>query len=212
MKLLKEVLSKIHRLDDEPDQLDQPETQDGEELPVDVDLDDTEADQDTANDSNDNNNEDDVDLELGEDPAPQEDAALDDPAFSVGSTSGGSGGGGGSSPADTTGETDADGVPDDNTELDSIADQASEDPDKAGAIRTVKKAHLVFKRQTEDGTFEELWTYNVGTLKDELAIRKSILAGTDIPVGKSSSPDGTQEYTVWSAGNAELLHITGLPN
>lgn len=97
-------------------------------------------------------------------------------------------------------------------ELDGIVNQAVEDPDRAGLIRTVKNAHLVYKRKTEDGTFEELWMYNISSLRDELEVRKSILAGTDIPVNKTRSPDGEQTYSIWSAGNAELLHIEGLPN
>jgi hypothetical protein len=97
--------------------------------------------------------------------------------------------------------------------LDDMVDQAaSQDPDKQGLIRQVDRAHLVFKRQTEDGTYEELWIYNVGKLQDELEIRKAVLAGTDIPTNKKISPDGTQTYDIWSAGNAELLHIKGLPN
>lgn len=97
--------------------------------------------------------------------------------------------------------------------LDNLLGQAaSQDPDKQGLIRQVDKAHLVFKRQTEDGTYEELWIYNIGKLQDELQIRKAVLAGTDIPPGKTRSPDGLQTYDIWSAGNAEVLHVKGLPN
>lgn len=97
-------------------------------------------------------------------------------------------------------------------DLDDVVNQASDDPDKQGLIRTVKKAHLVFKRQSSNGTFEELWVYNLGTLRDELETRKAILAGTDIPTTKTKSPDGTQSYTIWTAGNVEMLHVIGLPN
>lgn len=86
-----------------------------------------------------------------------------------------------------------------------------EDPNRQGLIRTVKKAHLVYKRQTEEGTYEELWMYNTTSLRDEMAIRKSILSGTDIPVNRTSSPDGEQEYETWTAGNAEMMLIRGLP-
>lgn len=99
-----------------------------------------------------------------------------------------------------------------NPELDGAAEDAAEDPDRAGLIRAIPKAHLVYKRETEDGTFEELWIYNVDTLRDELAVRKAILAGTDIPVNKTKSPDGSQEYSMWTAGNAEMLLVTGLTN
>lgn len=98
-------------------------------------------------------------------------------------------------------------------ELDQIVDQAaSQDPDRQGVIRVVKNAHLVYKRQNEDGGYDELWIYNVGKLQDELEIRKAILAGTDIPPNKRASPDNQQKYEIWSAGNAEVLKITGLPN
>ena len=97
-------------------------------------------------------------------------------------------------------------------ELDGIADDASDDPDRQGLIRTVKGAHLVYKRDTEEGSFEELWIYNVSTLRDELIVKKAILAGTDIPTNKTQSPDGSQSYEIWSAGNAEMLLVKGLPN
>jgi hypothetical protein len=86
-----------------------------------------------------------------------------------------------------------------------------DDANKQGIIRHVDKAHLVFKRQTPDGTFEELWSYNISTdMKDELSIRRKILAGTDIPSQKTTSPDGSQAYTLTTMGNGQLLHITGL--
>jgi len=109
---------------------------------------------------------------------------------------------------DPNGEENADPDPD----LDGVVSQASEDPNRAGLIRTVKDAHLVYKRKTEDGSFEELWIYNVSSLRGDLDIRKAILAGTDIPVTKTRSPDGQQSYELWSAGNAELMRIEGLPN
>lgn len=83
--------------------------------------------------------------------------------------------------------------------------------DRQGVIRDVPGAHLVYKRKTSDNTFDELWIYNIGKTQDELQIRKAIIAGTDIPVSKTSSPDGNQSYQVWAAGNAELLNIVGLP-
>jgi hypothetical protein len=86
-----------------------------------------------------------------------------------------------------------------------------EDPDRAGLIRTVNKAHLVYKRSTDDGTYEEMWMYNVTNLRDEMSVRKAILSGTDIPPNKSQSPDGSQSYELWTAGNAEMMLIKGLP-
>lgn len=97
-------------------------------------------------------------------------------------------------------------------QLDAVSDAASTDPDKQGVIRTVSQAHLIYKRQTDDGSYTELWIYSMGSMKDELKTRKAILAGTDIEAGTTTSPDGTQEYTTWAAGNAELIQITGLPN
>lgn len=87
-----------------------------------------------------------------------------------------------------------------------------DDPNRQGVIRHVDKAHLVYKRQTGDGTFDELWVYNISSdMKDELKIRRNILSGTDIPAHKTSSPDGTQSYTLTTLGNGQIVHITGLP-
>ncbi len=93
-------------------------------------------------------------------------------------------------------------------------DDESDDPDRQGLIRVVPDAHLVFKRTTEEGTFDELWIYNTGDedFNKELEIRRAILSGTDIPKNKMSSPDGSQSYDLWSVGNAQMIHITGLPS
>lgn len=91
--------------------------------------------------------------------------------------------------------------------------QEWDDPNYQGVIRTVPDAHLVYKRQQEDGTFNELWQYNIGKdFRKELETRRAILAGTDIPVTKMASPDNTQTYELWTAGNCQLLNIRGLPN
>lgn len=88
-----------------------------------------------------------------------------------------------------------------------------EDSNRAGLIRTVDNAHLIFKRQAENGTFEELWIYNIHSdTNDELEVRRAILSGTDIPVKKTKSPDGVQSYTSTTMGNAQMLKISGLPN
>jgi ribosome modulation factor len=99
-----------------------------------------------------------------------------------------------------------------DSKLNALADKSAEDPDRQGLIRKVKSAHLVYKRQTEQGTYEELWIYNAGNIRDELEIRKAILSGTDIPTTKKTSKDGSQEYELWTVGNAEMLQIQGLPN
>ena len=88
-----------------------------------------------------------------------------------------------------------------------------EDPNRAGFIRVVQNAHLIYKRQAENGTFEELWIYNLhDDTNDELELRRDILAGTDIPPQKTKSADGVQSYTSTTMGNAQMLKITGLPN
>lgn len=102
---------------------------------------------------------------------------------------------------------------DPDEQIDVEAESESEDPDKQGVIRIVKGARLVYKRQTEDGDFEELWIFNVGdAIKDSLKKQKAILAGTDIPPKKTKSEDRMQHYTLTTLGNAQLLNIRGLPN
>lgn len=89
-----------------------------------------------------------------------------------------------------------------------------QDPQRSGIIRTVDNAHLIYKRRSEDGSFEELWVYNVGGhgTTDELNIRRDVLSGTDIPPKKTTSPDGSQSYTLTTMGNAQYLNIKGLVN
>ena len=88
----------------------------------------------------------------------------------------------------------------------------SDDPNRQGVIRYVDNAHLVFKRQNEKGTFDELWVYNIGdNINDELQIRRNILAGTDIPPQKTQSQNGSQSYTLTTLGNGQLLYISNLP-
>jgi len=110
-------------------------------------------------------------------------------------------------------------LPADTTQELSQEEIDAQDPDAQGIIRTVANAHLVYKRQDEDGTFEELWIYNIDNPKteksrveDALSIRREILSGTDIPRGHTRSENGQQSYTLYTMGNAQLLHITGLSN
>lgn len=92
-------------------------------------------------------------------------------------------------------------------------EQQEEDPDFQGVIRTVTGACLVYKRKTEDGTFEELWLFNIGkNMRNEVKIRRAILAGTDIGPQDIASEDGTQEVETTTVGNVQFLRITGLPN
>jgi hypothetical protein len=87
------------------------------------------------------------------------------------------------------------------------------DPNRQGLVRTVKGAHLVFKRKNEEGTFDELWVFGTGgDMKNSLEVRRAILAGTDIPPRAIKSQDGSQSYTLTSLGNGQLLNIKGLPN
>lgn len=87
------------------------------------------------------------------------------------------------------------------------------DPNKQGLIRYVKGAHLVYKRQNEEGTYDELWVFGTGgNMEDGLKVRRNILAGTDIPPRATKSVNGQQSYTLKTLGNGQILHIKGLPN
>lgn len=88
----------------------------------------------------------------------------------------------------------------------------TDDPDRQGVIRIVPKAHLVYKRATPDGQFEELWIYNTSptTPKAEMEIKHAILAGTDIPLGKNVSEDGESSYEMVKMGNVAMIKIIGL--
>lgn len=83
-----------------------------------------------------------------------------------------------------------------------------------GTSRYVKGAHLIFKRQVDTASFDELWIYSIDPEAPEQAgqILKAILAGTDIQDNKTRSDDGSQSYSLWTAGNAQYVHITGLSN
>ena len=93
-----------------------------------------------------------------------------------------------------------------------MVSDAVEDPDRQGLIRTVSQAHLVFKREVDDGTFTELWLYNIQQMHQQTKVKRAILAGTDIPPNSLQSPDGSQTYRIWAVGNVEMLEITGLPS
>lgn len=91
--------------------------------------------------------------------------------------------------------------------------EVEDNPDRQGLIRTVKGAHLVYKRKSDDGTFDELWVFkSENDMKDALKVRRAILAGTDIPPKSTKSQDGSQSYTLTSLGNGQIMHIKGLPN
>ena len=89
----------------------------------------------------------------------------------------------------------------------------NEDPDKQGLIRRVNGAHLVYKRRAPDGSYEELWMYNIRKgIRDELDIRHAILAGTDVDPKTGLSQSGDQKYALWTNNNVQMLQVTGLPN
>ena len=99
-----------------------------------------------------------------------------------------------------------------NAEIELGDEIEDENVEREGVIRTVANAHLIYKQQTETGSFDELWIYNTGKGNDELDIKRDILAGTDIPPKKTKSPDGSQTFTITTMGNAQYLHLTGLVN
>lgn len=89
------------------------------------------------------------------------------------------------------------------------------EPDRQGDVRYVKGAHLVFRREDpEEGTFEELWIFNTGKEAERKSdsILRDILAGTEIDPSQIRSEDGTQTYSAWSVGNAQMVHVKGLPS
>ena len=120
-------------------------------------------------------------------------------------------------PDDLTNEENPDDIANEENP-DDIANEENPDdidhPNRQGTIRTVKGAHLVYKRKTPDGFYEELWMYNIGkdTNRDEIELRKDILSGTDIPPESTRSPDGDQSYDLWTVGNGQMLKVMGLPN
>lgn len=88
-----------------------------------------------------------------------------------------------------------------------------ENPDKQGLIRTIKGAHLIYKRKNGDGTFSELWIYSIHKgLKDEFAIRNAILDGTDIDQKTGQSKDEKQTYDLWTCNDRQMMKISGLTN
>lgn len=103
---------------------------------------------------------------------------------------------------------------DDNSSKDKDdKDKKKENPDKQGVLRKIQYAHLIYKRQDVDGTYTELWSYDINKgIKDEFNIRNAILNGTDIDHKTGSSPDNIQRYELWTSNNRQFMQITGLPN
>lgn len=92
------------------------------------------------------------------------------------------------------------------------ANDPNSDPNYQGQIRSVTGANLVYKRQVQDGSYDELWIYSIGKdMVAEFAIRKAILSGTDIDPNTLDSDDGTQRAKSKSIGNIQFISISGLP-
>jgi hypothetical protein len=166
-------------------------------------------------------NVDDSAPKLGFDDLPSEDDLFGDPDSALRGPKDGSLGGLGSeeegklSSEEDFGDPMADlgGMGDGSPDGVGFGNDSEEDPDRQGTIRSVKGAKLIFKRQQPDGTFAEMWAYNVGQgLHETLGIKRAILAGTDIPENHFQSPDGQQRYKIVTMGNAQLIKIEGLPN
>lgn len=83
-----------------------------------------------------------------------------------------------------------------------------------GVIRQVAGAHLVFKRLQPDGSYSELWIFNVDSKDAEKTkrINNAIVSGTDIDPDELTSADGSQEAEYTTLGNIQMVEITGLPN
>ena len=100
-----------------------------------------------------------------------------------------------------------------NVEPTETTDKKPENLNRQGLIRVVKNAHLIYKRKDKTGTFEELWLYHIKeNMKTDYVTRNAILAGTDIEKNHTTSEDGLQSYELWSIGNIQFLHLTGLPS
>lgn len=90
-------------------------------------------------------------------------------------------------------------------------DLGEQDPNFQGIIRTVKGANLVYKRESPDNTFTELWIYNVGKdMRQESQIKRAILAGTDLDPTNGASVDGKQNMDLFTLGNIQFLQINGI--
>jgi len=113
---------------------------------------------------------------------------------------------------DRSDDSDSEESQEEDDDLDQVVDKAAANPDRQGQLRQVPDAHLVYKREQDDGTFEELWVYKSTELRTESRIKAAILAGTDIKRGRQKSDDGSQAFQLWTAGNVEMICIKGLPS
>ena len=83
------------------------------------------------------------------------------------------------------------------------------DPNRHGLIRTIKDAHLIYKRENDTSRFDELWMYKIksGVIYQDIDIKTDILSGTDIPMNNVASEDGEQTYDIWYSGDIVFLKI-----
>lgn len=94
-----------------------------------------------------------------------------------------------------------------------LGDEEPQDQNYQGNVRSIPGTFLVYKREAEDSTFEELWLYNVGKdIKHEMKLRRAILSGTDISPQTGRSKDGKQTAKITSLGNVQFLNVFGVPN
>lgn len=101
----------------------------------------------------------------------------------------------------------------DSDEKDKNEKQEPEDPDRQGLIRTIPGAHLIYKREGHNGTFTEMWMYQVGpNHRTEEKVRSAILDGTDIDQRLGASVSGEQSYEIWTCNDRQIMKISGLPN
>ena len=81
-------------------------------------------------------------------------------------------------------------------------------PNRQGYIRTIKNAHLVYKRQNDTNNYDELWVFKTcDRISDEMNIKKDILSGTDIPLTAETSVNNEQYYDQWYVGDVIFLKI-----
>lgn len=81
-----------------------------------------------------------------------------------------------------------------------------------GAVRRVPRAKLLWKRKEDSGTFSERWMYLAQSIDDIVTIKRKILAETDIPVNKTSSPSGEQGFVMEQYGDLVFITISGIKN
>lgn len=89
---------------------------------------------------------------------------------------------------------------------------ATEEDNSEVEPRYVQGAHLVFRRMVEVGSIEELWVYKIDKRDPtkHIEVERAILDATDISPETHASEDGSQRAYTWVAGDAKMMHITGL--